>query len=122
MVFLLRDVRSNDATGVLRVFLSDDGAEIGRRVLGAAWSSAIKIDGSGTELCVAVGVEQAIRHRAGPTWALLTASALAQFPVIDVVQSLKIMGDDARAIEACATRWREAGREVAIINDIEHRR
>ena len=45
-----------------------------------------------------------------PMWAVV--GALADFPVLGGVESLTVIGGDARAVEEVSARWRDAGREA----------
>jgi hypothetical protein len=47
-----------------------------------------------------------------PMWAVVGANALAEFPVLDGVEALTVIGGDARAVEEVSMRWCDAGREV----------
>lgn len=70
-------------------------------------------------LGIAEGIETALSlaHAFTPVWACIDAGNMATLPVLDI-ESLMIAADhdDAglAAAEACAARWAELGREVAI--------
>ncbi|WP_395697975.1 toprim domain-containing protein [Methylocella sp.] len=99
-------------------------------MLGPVAGAAIKIDadedvtmgltvGEGAETCVAAR-QLGLR----PVWALGSAGAIGAFPVLPGVEALTILeelddaGANGRAIEACASRWRAAGREVLIVSPL----
>ena len=54
-----------------------------------------------------------------PAWALGSAGAVAAFAVLTRIETLTLLAErceaNARAVEQCAARWYEAGREVIII-------
>jgi putative DNA primase/helicase len=118
LIWLLRDIHTDEPCGILRYLLDDSGAVIGRRVLGRSYSTAIKFDAEENVtagLHIASSVETgiaAINAEFRPVWALLGANALADFPVLGGVEALTIIADDARAVAQVSARCREAGREV----------
>lgn len=78
-------------------------------------------------LGIAEGIEPglAIMQRAGwrPVWAAASAGGIQRFPVLPGIEALTLFCDAGdggrrpglRAAEACARRWREAGREARIV-------
>lgn len=72
-------------------------------------------------LAIAEGIETALSlaHAFTPVWAALDAGNLAAFPVLPGVESLTIAADHdqagIKAAQACARRWKTAGREVRIV-------
>jgi hypothetical protein len=130
MVALFRDINTNEPCAIHRTFLDGTGSKIGRKMLGRARDAAIKIDadenvtlglhiGEGLETCLAA-------YLAGfrPVWALGSAGAIARFPVLAGIEAITILGetgDDGashRAVQTCAARWIEAGREVLVVEPI----
>jgi putative DNA primase/helicase len=130
MVALFRDINTNEPCAIHRTFLDGTGSKIGRKMLGHARDAAIKIDadenvtlglhiGEGLETCLAA-------YLAGfrPVWALGSAGAIARFPVLAGIEAITILGetgDDGashRAVQTCAARWIEAGREVLVVEPI----
>jgi hypothetical protein len=124
MVALFRDIRTDEPCGIHRVFLDSEGRKIDRWMLGRAAGAAIKLDadedvtlglhvGEGIETCTA-GWHFGLR----PIWALGSADAIKQFPVLPGTEAITVLGelnDDGannRAFQACAVRWAEAGKEV----------
>jgi len=93
-------------------------------MLGVASGAAVKLDAEERvtdRLIIGEGVETAMT--AGqiglkPTWALGSAGAIENFPVLDDIARLMILveNDEAseHAADACAARWYEAGRDVLI--------
>jgi putative DNA primase/helicase len=79
-----------------------------------------------TGLCLAEGLETALTaaHGFTPVWATVSAGNLAEFPVLDGVESLTIAIDHDKAgldaFNAVAARWLAAGREVRQWQPPEH--
>jgi hypothetical protein len=124
MVALFRDIRTNEPCGIHRVFLDSEGRKIDRRMLGRAGGAAIKLDadedvtlglviGEGIETCIAAWL-------AGfrPVWALGSAGAIAEFPVLSGIEGLTLLGEindggeNYKKTQECAARWIGAGRQV----------
>ena len=123
MICAMRDIRTGDFVAVSRRRLTPEGAKVGKpRFLGAAAGAAIKIDGDDAVLGglhVCEGVETGIAGRMRklrPMWALGSKGAIEAFPVLGGVDCLTILAepDAEAAVEKCARRWYEAGREVII--------
>jgi putative DNA primase/helicase len=124
MVALFRDVATNEPCGLHRTFLDRGGRKLGRRMLGRAKHAAIKLDadeGVVLGLVIGEGVETGLAAQlAGfrPVWALGSAGALAEFPVLPGIETINILGEiddggaNRRATQACAARWMAAGREA----------
>jgi Toprim domain/CHC2 zinc finger len=125
MLGLFRDIRSDEPRAISRTFMDQDGRKIERKFLGPVGGCAIKLDdddevtqglhvGEGVETCLAAR-QLGLR----PTWALGSAVAVAAFPVLGRIECLMLLAEhcavNARAVEQCAARWHEAGREVFII-------
>ena len=125
MLALFRDIRSDEPRAISRTFLDQDGRKIERKFLGPVGGCAIKLDdddevtqglhvGEGVETCLAAR-QLGLR----PTWALGSAVAVAAFPVLSRIECFTLLAEhcevNARAVEQCAARWHEAGREVFII-------
>ena len=127
MVAAMRNIRTNELTGVHRTRLTPDGQKVGRKMLGIAAGAAIKLDadeevtqglviGEGIETCLAA---RQLGYR--PVWALGSVGGIERFPVLSGLDCLSILAEDdatganAKAITALADRWHEAGREVLAI-------
>jgi hypothetical protein len=130
MVALLRDIRTNEPCGIHRTFFDHGGRKLGRKMLGRAKGAAIKLDadeavdiglhiGEGIETCLAAWL-------AGfrPVWALGSAGAIANFPVLSGIEAITVLGevDDGGAnhsvAQRCAARWIEAGREAFVVTPL----
>ncbi len=129
MVALMRDIKTNQPTGIHRTYLSADGLTKAhcvpqKMMLGRAALACVKLapDDAVTEgLAIAEGIETAIAaHMIGWTsvWAALSANALKHFPILEGIEALTIFADhDAPGLASahtCAARWAAAGREVII--------
>lgn len=70
--------------------------------------------GEGVETCMA-----ARQLGYAPAWALGGTGGITHFPVIDGVNTLRILGEagaaSAESIRLCGTRWYRAGRRVRIV-------
>jgi len=132
-VALMRDIRSNDPTGIHRTFVEADGSgkDAGARdrakmMLGRSKGSVVKLtpdDHIATGLAIAEGIETALSCMTvgWPTWACLSSAGIAAFPVLGGIEALTIFADhdqsragEEAAIE-CGIRWRDSGAEVCII-------
>jgi hypothetical protein len=126
MLTAFRLIATDRLVAVHRTFISDDGEKIDRRMLGPVAGAAIKVDddadvehgltiGEGFETCLAA---RSLGYR--PVWAIGSAGAIAEFPVLPGVDALTILaetdvnGANARAIATCANRWAAARCEVLI--------
>jgi phage/plasmid primase-like uncharacterized protein len=133
VVALIRNIRTDQPTGIQRTALDSQGRAIGRRGLGAKSGGAIKLwpDAEATTgLVVGEGMETVasaatrLWHRGTllrPAWALIDRGNLAQLPVLAGVESLTILvdadqsGAGQEAAEVCADRWVTAGRETTLL-------
>lgn len=126
MVTAMRNIVTNDITGVHRTGLTPDGAKIGRRMLGIAGGTAIKLDSDDAvtaagALTIGEGIESTLSGRTlghGPAWALASVVGIESFPVLVGVRRLNVLeelndgGASARAVAKVSARWTAAGREV----------
>jgi putative DNA primase/helicase len=126
MLTAFRSIAGDKLVAVHRTLLSDDGRKLDRRMLGPVAGAAIKIDadenvelgltvGEGFETCLAA---RALGFR--PVWALGSANAIGEFPVLPGI-ALTILGEsdkngtnEAKA-PSCARRWRSAGQDAEIV-------
>jgi hypothetical protein len=126
MLALFRNIMTGEPQAVSRIFLDTHARRPERKFLGPVGGAAVMLDpfdevleglhvGEGLETCMA-----GRQLHLCPIWALGSAGEIERLPVLDGVECLTILeeNDDvanARAIEICGTRWREAGREVLIV-------
>jgi putative DNA primase/helicase len=130
---LLRDVITNEPTGIHRTALTGTGQKLGRMTLGVKSGAAIKLwsdEGVTLGLVVGEGLETVlsaatrIEHRGTllrPAWALSDAGNMAAFPVLPGIDALTILvdhdesGTGQQAARTCAERWAAEGREVILL-------
>lgn len=133
MIGLFRDIFTDEPCGIHRTALKPDGSGksdapgIGnpKKMCGRARGAAIKLspDEAVTHrLGIAEGIETALTPFCvgwRPMWALGSAGAVADFPVLPGVEALTVFADadDAgvKAARACQARWTDAGKECTII-------
>jgi Toprim domain-containing protein len=124
MVALLRNIKTDEPTGIHRTFLDRyDGHKIDRLMLGIAKGAAIKLDPEpSTNLTIGEGIETVLAAReAGftPAWALGSAYALASFPILRKVREVTLLLENDPTSEkftrVCVNRYRDAGRTVHVV-------
>jgi hypothetical protein len=137
MLALMTDPLSARAVGVHRTFLLPNGAGKApqtvrgritlkpKMVLGSWGCVRLAVDDDiGRAIAIAEGIENALAASQilgwGPVWAAGTQGQIARFPVLPGIEALTIFADaddqgvGLLAAQACATRWRAAGREAVI--------
>jgi hypothetical protein len=138
LIALVRNVITDEPHAIMRTALNPDGTAVKvdgktlRKALGPVGGGAVKLTDMGevtTCLGVGEGVETVLSMRKtpefglSPVWAIISASGLANFPVLAGIECLWIAVDNDRpdqhgrqaGIEAalvCSKRWTAAGREV----------
>lgn len=127
MISLYRDLRSDKPVAIQRTALTADGQKIDRKMAGSVAGAAVKLDpddwvelglvvGEGVETCLAARM---LGYR--PTWALGSAGAIANLPVLGGIEALTILGEvdktgaNAAAARECARRWTKAGADVEVL-------
>jgi putative DNA primase/helicase len=123
MVCLLRDIATDEPSGIHRTFLDRKTAEkIDRKMLGIAKNAAIKLDPIGSSLTIGEGVETVLSGRmAGfcPAWALGSSGAVRGFPVLKGLTEITILEENdptsQRDVETCGRRYVAAGKPVNIV-------
>lgn len=127
MVVAFRSIADDTLVAIQRSLLGGDGKKLDRKTLGPCGGAAIKITadedieqglhvGEGFESCLTA-------HALGlrPVWALGSASAIGDFPVLTGIEALTILGEtdkkgsNAKAVSDCGARWTAAGREVLLV-------
>jgi hypothetical protein len=129
LIALFRDVLTDAPAGIHRTALTADAQKLGRMMLGS-WPSAraIKLRSAGNELIVGEGIETTLAGNAiistqaeSALWAMGSAHAIGQLPVIMNMSALRVLVDhDTNGVgisnaRRCATRWHCAGRRVALL-------
>jgi hypothetical protein len=124
MVALMRDVVTWVPCGLHRTFVSPKGVKLGRKMLGRAKGAAIMIDDQPSVvsgLHIGEGIESVLAARQlgyRPAWAVGSAGAIADFPVLAGIEALSVFTENDRAsTEAARTvcsRYQAAGYEVWI--------
>jgi Toprim domain len=126
MLTAFRTIEGDRLVAVHRTLISDDGLKLDRRMLGPVAGAAIKIDDDtdveqGLTICE--GFETGLAGRElgyRPVWALGSADAIGQFPVLAGIDALTILaetddsGANEKARRACGNRWAAADREVLV--------
>jgi putative DNA primase/helicase len=126
---LFRDIHTNEPKAIHRIALGPGGILIGKKMLGPVGGAAVKLDADENVeygLTIAEGVETALGGRMlgfKPAWALGSAGAIRNFPVLNGIDCLTILVDNdetdrngrqagQQAATECWRRWKDAGREV----------
>lgn len=122
LIAAFTSIDDGSVTAIQRVALTADGQKIGRRMLGVVHRSAVQLDPANGTLSIGEGVETALAARQlglTPVWATGSVSVISKFPLIDGVETLRILGEtgeaSAQAIRLCGNRWSRAGRKVRVI-------
>jgi len=133
MVCLVRNIVTDEPQAVHRTALAPDGTAIKRGgktfrlSLGPIAGGAIKLDPDEDVtqgICIGEGVETTLSGRQmglWPAWSLVSTGGISNFPILPGTEGLHIFaendanGASAKAVEACARRWYEAGRDVFVI-------
>ena len=120
LIAAFRSLDDDAIVAVHRIALTADGHKIDKRMLGPTRRSAIMLDDNvGDELAIGEGIETclAAQHLGiRPVWALGSAGAIAHFPVMPGITTLRIIGEnDGGANERAAeSRARRAGSAPAV--------
>jgi putative DNA primase/helicase len=124
MVCLLRDIETDEPTGIHRTFLDRySGRKIDRKMLGIAKGAAIKLDPEpSSTLTIGEGVETVLAARAAdftPAWALGSSGAVRCFPVLKNLRELTILQENdptsRQDVKTCARQYLGARRPVNIV-------
>lgn len=127
MVSAMRCVRTDRLKAIHRTRLTSEGLKVDRRMLGDATEAAIKLDPDEmvtAGLTAGEGIETTLAARQlgfKPAWAMGSVGGLGTLPVLSGIDALTLLsetdksGANARAIDACGTRWHDAGRIVLTV-------
>jgi hypothetical protein len=123
LLALMRNVVTDEPTGIHRTALTPDCKKIDRRMLGS--SGTVKLWPAGSQLVIGEGLETVLAAATRipyeetplqPAWAALSADALGRFPILPAVERLLVLidHDDAgiAAAKSCTARWTRARRTV----------
>jgi len=128
MVALVRDIITDEPTGIHRTALSADGSKIARKALGLKGGGAIKLSplmGAGSELLIGEGIETTLSASmlgfGSPAWSVIDAGEMRRFPVLPGISRLTIAvdhdvkGAGQRAAAETRVRWEAAGLRVRTV-------
>jgi putative DNA primase/helicase len=126
LVALIQDITTGEPVGVHRRQLTPDAAAAGPPMsLGPKSDGVVRLSPEvSTELAIGEGIETCLAGMmlgAGPTWSVLDAGGITNFPVLADVQQLTILVDNdvsgtgQRAAAACRQRWAGGGRRVRLV-------
>jgi putative DNA primase/helicase len=130
MLGLMSGIVTGRPLGVHRTFLSADGrakaaVEPNKMMLGRAKGAVLKLtpdEDVSLGLALTEGIEDALAVLAdgvAPVWACLSAGTLMHFPLLGGIEALTICADNdtpgREAADACAERWRAAGRQARVV-------
>ncbi len=122
LLAVYRLIDTDEIVAVQKTRLAGNASKIGRRFNGCPKGAVIKIDrdeevtmglviGEGLETCLS-GRMMGLR----PCWALGSAHAIENLPLLPGIEGLHILREhdaaNERAFQACAGRWHAAGHEV----------
>ena len=121
MVALVRDIITDEPTGIHRTALTVDGRKLDRpKLLGPSAGGAIKLSGEDIvgELTIAEGIETTLSAMIlgfGPAWSVIDAGGIAKFPAMPWIKRLTVIVDNdesgtgQKAAAECLARWKAAG-------------
>jgi putative DNA primase/helicase len=123
LVALVQDIITGEPIAIHRRKLTPDAAKAGSwMALGPKSGGAIRLSRSDCgDLAIGEGVETCLAGMqlgCGPTWSVIDATGMSNFPVLDHVGRLTIMADNdvsetgQRVAAACRDRWAAAGKAV----------
>jgi len=123
LIAAFTSISDDSVTGIHRIRLDrpEWWPKVERKMLGSIRGSAVMLDPAKERLAVAEGIESALAARQlgfGATWALGSATQIAQTAPVDGVQGLIILGEhcqaNRKAAEDCSRLWIRQGREVIL--------
>ena len=125
MVALIRDIITDEPTGIHRTALSADGSKVGRKALGLKGGGAIKLSplmDAGSELLIGEGIETTLSASmlgfGSPAWSVIDAGEMGRFPALPGISRLTIAvdhdvtGAGEKAATETKARWEAAGLRV----------
>jgi DNA polymerase I-like protein with 3'-5' exonuclease and polymerase domains len=127
LIALFHDAETDEVAGIHRIALTPNAKKIGRMMLGS-WSQprAIKLRPIGEKLIVGEGVETVIAggmqiHEAAALWAMGSAAAIGNLPLLPGVTKLMILVDHDKNnvgidnARNCVKRWSCAKRNCVLL-------
>ena len=124
MVAAFTSIDDNTVTAIhrIRVDQPQRWPKADRMMLGPVHRAAVQLDSANGTLAIGEGVETCLAARQlglAPVWATGSAGMVSKFPVIDGVETLRLLGESgtasAEAVRYCGNRWHRAGRKVRVI-------
>ena len=121
MVALVRDIITDEPTGIHRTALTVDGRKLDRpKLLGPSAGGAIKLssDYVTSELTIGEGIETTLSAMIlgfGPAWSVIDAGGITKFPAMPWIKRLTVIVDNdesgtgEKAAAECLARWEAAG-------------
>jgi hypothetical protein len=127
LITLYRDIASDEPRAISRTALTPEGVKIDRKMLGPIAGTACKLspdEDVTLGLHIAEGTETAIASMMlgfVPMWALRSAGAISNFPVLSGIECLTIIADHDKvnpktgktpgqtAARLCSQRWTSSG-------------
>jgi hypothetical protein len=119
-----RSVDNDEVTGIARILVDEPERwpKTQRKMLGVVRRAAVKLAPVTDTLAVGEGVETCMAANFlghGPAWALGSAGAIANLPVLPGIKRLILLAEHNEASRAatdrCAQRWVRAGRKATRI-------
>jgi putative DNA primase/helicase len=136
MVALVRNIITNKPQAIHRTALDQDGRKVtvggyDRMALGRIGGGAVKLTAD-ENVTIAIGIGEGIESAlslqrtpewaGSPVWSLLNDSGVANFPMLDAIETLVVAvdHDDAgeKAARAVAERWCAAARQVLLFEPV----
>jgi putative DNA primase/helicase len=117
-----RSIDTDGVTGIARILVDEPERwpKTQRKMLGVVRRAAVKLAPATDTLAVGEGVETCMAANLlghGPAWALGSAGAIANLPVLPGIRRLILLAEHNEASRAatdrCGQRWLRAGRKVA---------
>jgi len=123
LLALMRDITTDEPTGIHRIALTADGNKLERRALGQL--GAVKLWPAGAQLVVGEGIETVLAAATRipyeeaplrPAWSLISSDLLTRLPIITGIERLILLIDHDEAgiaaANAVTNRWTRARRTV----------
>ena len=128
IVGIMTDARTAETTGAIsRTYLNPDGRKVGKAKTLGSPAGIIRLstdDDVNSGLFLAEGLETALAAMAiglRPMWSTGSTALMKSFPPLAGIECITLIADNDQngaglnAANACATAWREAGKEARIL-------